>query len=181
MLNIDKDDIRRVASQLDAFYTALKCFIYYVEIKNKQDVEKDNVDCWNFIEFTLIYTMLINWNEVFGINKDNKHWKEITFEQPEYTNRLYHAGEYTYTSWTEYRSNINDLSNNFISFPDPYHHREQKYNLEGIKVSLEVTHDWLYELVADNEGILDTEESEKWPITNKNHIDELKQEIQTIL
>ena len=181
MLQIDKDDIRRVARQLDALYTGLKCFIYYTEIKNKQAVENDNTECWNFIEFTLLYTMLMNWNEVFGIHKNNKHWKEISSEQSEYTNRLYQAGEYTYTSWSEYRSYMNDLRNDFISFPDPYHHRDQNYNLKGIKVSLQVTHEWLHDLVTNNDDILNSEESEKWPIKNEHHIDELRKEIQAVL
>ena len=55
MIRIEEDDIRRIAGQLDALYTALKCFVYYTEVKNKLDIEKDNVQCWDFIEFTLMY------------------------------------------------------------------------------------------------------------------------------
>jgi hypothetical protein len=181
MLHIDKDDIRRVAGQLDALYTALKCFIYLSEIKNKQDADKHNIKCWDFIEFTLMFTLLINWNEIFGINSKTNHWKEITFEQSEYIDKLYAEGNYNYASWTAYRNEINDLCNNFISFPDPYHHKNHKYNLQGIKISLELTHEWLHSLVAENEIIFSSEEAEKWPINNKQHIEELKQEIQAAL
>ena len=181
MLHIDKDDIRRAAGQLDALYTALKCFIYYTEIKNRHNTEKQSSNCWDFIEFTLLYSMLINWNEVFGINTKSDHWKEITFEQDEYTDTLYAAGGYTYASWYEFRRSINDLKNNFISFPDPYHYKNQDYDLEGIRTSLVVTHDWLYSLIANNEDILSKEESDKWPIMNKNLIEELKNEIQVAL
>lgn len=181
MLHIDKEDIRRAAGQLDALYSALKCFIYYTEIKNRHDKEKQNTNCWNFIEFTLLYTMLINWNEVFGINIKHNHWKGITLEQDEYAEKVYAAGGYDYTSWYKFRKNMSDLKNNFISFPDPYHHKNQNYDLEGIRTSLVVTHNWLHDLIADNEGILSKEESEKWPIMNKNLIESLKKEIQVAL
>ena len=181
MIHIKEDDIRRVASQLDALYTSLKCFVYYTEVKNKLDIEKDNVQCWDFIEFTLMYTLLINWNEIFGINAKGVHWKEITFEQEEYMDRLYAAGEFNYASWYEYRQEINNLCNSFITHPDPYHHKNQEYNLKGIKLSLEMTHDWLHDLVAGNKGILSSEECDKWPMSNKNHIQDLKKEIQAAL
>ncbi len=181
ILNINKDDIRRVAGQLDALYTALKCFIYYTEIINRLDTKEQNTNCWDFIEFTLLYTMLINWDEVFGINTKSCHWKEITLEQDEYIDTLYAAGAYTYTSWYEYRRNINDLKNNFISFPDPYHHKNQNYDLEGIRTSLVVTHNWLHGLIENNIGLLSKNESDKWPVMNKNLIEELKREIQLAL
>lgn len=181
MLAINKDDIRRASGQLDALYTALKCFIYYSEIKNRHDTEKQNTNCWDFIEFTLLYTMLINWDEVFGINSKSDHWKEITLEQDDYTDKLYAAGGYTYNSWYEFRRNINDLKNQFISFPDPYHHKDQNYDLEGIRTSLVITHEWLHDLITIKTGILSKEDSKKWPITNNNLIEELKKEIQVAL
>ena len=181
MIHINKDDIRRISKRLDALYTSIKCYIYYMEIKNKKDIEKQNTGCWNFIEFTLLYTLLINWNEVFGINTKQDHWKEITFEQDEYTDKLYAAGGYTYTSWYEFRRNINDLKNDFISFPDPYHHKDQNYDLEDIRISLVVTHDWLHSLIESKEDILSKEESEKWPIADKNHFEVLKEEMQSVL
>ena len=54
----------------------------------------------------------------------------------------------------EFRRNINDLKNNFISFPDPNHHKDQNYDLESIKITLFVTHDWMCALVTNNESIL---------------------------
>ncbi len=180
MFNIDQDDIRRISGQLDTLYTALKCYVYYTEVKSKLDIEKNNAQCWGFIEFTLMYTMLINWNEIFGINAKGNHWKELTFEQDEYIDKLYDSGGYTYASWSEYRRKINDLCNTFISFPDPYHHKNQEYDLTGIKVSLEVTHHWLHKIVADASDILSNEEAEKWPIANINYIEELKKEIQAV-
>ncbi len=177
MLKIDQDDIRRIAGQLDTLYTTLKCYVYYTEIINKLDKQKDNAQYWEFIEFTLLYTLLINWNLIFGINAKGDHWKEITFEQDEYIDTLYISGRYTYASWFDYRHEINDLSNTFISFPDPFHHKNQEYNLEGIKVSLEVTHHWLHKLAANSGDILTSEESKKWPLSKLNYIEELKKEI----
>ena len=181
MLNIDQEDIRRISGQLDTLYTALKCFVYHTEVKDKVDADKNNNQFWEFIEFTLMYTLLINWNEIFGINAKGNHWKEITFEQDEYIDRLYELGNYDYTSWSDYRREINDLCNSFISFPDPYHHKNQQYNLEGIRVSLEITHEWLYKLVANTKDILSEEELSKWPILNKNHIENIKKEIHIAL
>lgn len=181
MLKIDQDDIRRISGQLDTLYTALKCYVYYTEVKNKLDSEKHISQCWDFIEFTLMYTMLINWNEIFGINAKGDHWKEVTFEQDDYIDELYDTGGYTYASWLEYRHEINDLCNSFISFPDPYHHKNQEYNLTGIKVSLQITHQWFHNLISNTKNILSSEESEKWPLTNLNHIEDLKKEIQVIL
>ncbi len=181
MLRIDQDDIRRIAGQLDALYTALKCFVYYTELKNNHSKDENKNQCWNFIEFTLLYTLLINWNELFGLNAKGSRWKEVTLEQDQYTDILYDLGGYNYTSWSEYRREINDLCNSFISFPDPYHHRDQEYNLTGIKISLEHTHHWLHDLVANTDHILSSEESEKWPITNKNYIQDLKMEIRDVI
>ncbi len=180
MFQLNNEDIRKVSGQLDTLYTALKCFIYYTEIKNKLETTKQNIKCLEFIEFTLLYTLLINWNELFGLDKKNNHWKKITLEKPEFTNRLYQAGNYTYVSWSEYRSYINVLCNNFITFPDPYHHRDQSYDLHGVNVSLKVTHCWLQDLVKDSD-IAMNEKIKKWPITNKNHIEELKLQIHAIL
>jgi hypothetical protein len=181
MIHLDKTDIGKISRQLDALYTAFKCFVYYTEIHKQHDSKRTNIEFWDFIEFTSLYTMLINWNEVFGIVKKNNHWKELTLEESEYINRLYQAGEYNYTSWMEYRSYISELCNDFIFFPDPYHHRDQKYNLDGIKTSLEVTHEWFHALVSDNEDLVKSGELNKWPITTKDHIGDLKQEIQTVL
>lgn len=181
MVNLDTADIKKVSRELDAFYTALKSFIYYIELNKQGNANKNNSGFWDYIEFTLLYTMLVNWNEVFGIAKQNKHWNEITLEDSDYINRLYTAGEFNYTSWTEYRNYINELNHNFILFPDPYHHTDQKYNLEGIKVSLEVTHEWFHELVSSNEDIAKSEEITKWPIKTKDHINNLRQEIQAVI
>ncbi len=181
MLNIDQDDIRRIAGQLDALYTALKCYVYYSEVKSYIETEKSNTHIWDFVEFTLLYTLLINWNEIFGINAKGAHWKELTSEQDDFIDKLYDSWEYNYSSWSEYRREINELCNSFISFPDPYHHKNQNYDLTGIKVSLEVTHHWLHDLVADNKDILSDEESEKWPLNNINHINDLKKEIQAVV
>ncbi len=181
MINIDKTHIKKVSRELDAFYTALKSFIYYTELNKQGTTKLNNSEFWSYIEFTLLYTMLVNWNEVFGVAKQNKHWNEITLEVSDYINKLYVAGEFNYTSWTEYRNYINELNHNFILFPDPYHHTDQKYNLEGIKVSLEVTHEWFHDLASSNEDIAKSEEINKWPIKDKDHINNLRQEIQAVI
>ena len=181
MSHIDNTFIEKISSQLDAFYSAIKAFIYYTELNKRIVKEVNNQAFWNFIEFTLLYTMLVNWNEVFGVNKKNKHWKEITLEDPIYLKKLYSAGNYNYTRWTEYRNYINELNNNFILFPDPYHHRDQNYDLEGVKVSLEVTHEWLYDLILENKDMINNQVFNKWPVDAKNYINDLKREVQAVL
>ena len=177
MIKIDIADIEKISRQLDAFYTAYKGFVYYTELHDYQHKNAKIKNFWNFIEFMSLSTLLINWNEIFGITKKNESWKQITFEVPEYIKLLYKEGEFTYSTWTDYRNYINELCNDFIIFPDPYHHSDQKYNLEGIKCSLEITHDWLYKLVSCNNGLINSEYLNRWPVANKNYIKNLKREI----
>ena len=181
MPQIDKYFIEKISRQLDAFYTALKSFIYYTELHKHINKGVNNQEFWNFFEFTSLYTTLVNWNEVFGVNKKNKHWKEITLEDSEYLKKLYTSGNFDYTSWTEYRNYINELNHNFILFPDPYHHKDQNYHLEGVKASLEVTHEWLHKLILEHKEIENNQLPNKWPIQSRNYIEELRQEVQTAL
>ena len=180
MIHIDKSDITRISRELDAFYTSVKCFCYFSGIRQQNTTDGDGAEFRDFIEFTLLHTLLANWTEVFGIGEKNNHWKEITLENPEFIDRLYRAGEFDYKSWTEYRNYVNDLSHDFILFPDPYHHKDQQYDLKGIEASLEITHQWLNELVSSNKNLVASEEIKKWPVEEKNHTDTLKLAVQDI-
>lgn len=181
MSNINNVDIKKISVQLDAFYTALSCFIYYSSINENKNTISSVTNFWKLTEFIYLYTLLENWNKIFGLDCKNYHWKEITFEVPEYTKLFYEAGNFNYTSWTEYRTYVNELTHDFALFPEPYHHINQNYNLDGIKNSLEFTHNWLHELLFVKKKAKNIEELNKWPISNKNHIDNLKKEIQTVL
>ena len=181
MPSVDLKSFRKIADQLDSFYTSLKAFIYYSEIYKQLENGGDNQEFLNFLKFSLLNTMLISWYEVFGIEKKNMHWKEITLENPDYLRKIYDAGNYNYTSWTEYRNYISDLRNNFLNLPDYYHHETQEYDFKGVNTSLEITHKWLYELVSSNEELNNCEEFNKWPVKTKNYIDTIRKEIQTKL
>ena len=181
MSNINNVDIKKISAQLDAFYTALSCFIYYSYINENKNAISSITNFWKLTEFIYLYTLLENWNKVFGLDCKNNHWKEITFEVPEYTKLFYEAGNFNYTSWTEYRTYVNELTHDFALFPDPYHHINQNYNLDGVKNSLEFTHKWLHELLFVKKKAKNIEELNKWPISNKDHIDNLKKEIHTVL
>ena len=181
MSNINNVDISKISVQLDAFYTALSCFIYYSYISENKNAFSSATNFWDLTEFIYLLTLLENWNKTFGLDCKNNHWKEITFEVPEYTKLFYEAGNFNYTSWTEYRAYVNELTHDFALFPDPYHHINQKYNLDGAKSSLEFTHDWLHELLFVKKKVKNIEELNKWPISNKDHIESLKKEIQSVL
>lgn len=181
MSNINNVDIKKISVQLDAFYTALSCFIYYSSINENKNTISSVTNFWKLTEFIYLYTLLENWNKIFGLDCKNYHWKEITFEVPEYTKLFYEAGNFNYTSWTEYRTYVNELTHDFALFPEPYHHINQNYNLDGVKNSLEFTHNWLHELLFVKKKAKNIEELNKWPISNKDHIDNLKKEIQTVL
>lgn len=181
MSNINNVDIKKISVQLDAFYTALSCFIYYSSINENKNTISSVTNFWKLTEFIYLYTLLENWNKIFGLDCKNYHWKEITFEVPEYTKLFYEAGNFNYTSWTEYRTYVNELTHDFALFPEPYHHINQNYNLDGIKNSLEFTHNWLHELLFVKKKAKNIEELNKWPISNKDHIDNLKKEIQPFL
>lgn len=181
MSNINNVDIKKISVQLDAFYTALSCFIYYSSINENKNTISSVTNFWKLTEFIYLYTLLENWNKIFGLDCKNYHWKEITFEVPEYTKLFYEAGNFNYTSWTEYRTYVNELTHDFALFPEPYHHINQNYNLDGVKNSLEFTHNWLHELLFVKKKAKNIEELNKWPISIKDHIDNLKKEIQTVL
>ena len=181
MSDINNVDIKKISTQLDAFYTALSCYIYYSYINENKNFISSVIKFWELTEFVYLTTLLENWNKIFGLECKNNYWKEITFEVPEYTKMFYEIGNFNYTSWTEYRTYINELTHDFTLFPDPYHHLNQKYNLDGIKHSLEFTHKWLHEIFIVKNKSKNGEILSKWPIANKNHINNLKQEIQTVL
>ena len=181
MSNNNNVDIKKISVQLDAFYTALNCFIYYSSINENKNAIGSVTNFWKLTEFIYLHTLLENWNKIFGLDCKNYHWKEITFEVPEYTKLFYEAGNFNYTSWTEYRTYMNELTHDFALFPDPYHHINQNYNLDGVKNSLEFTHNWLHELLFVKKKAKNIEELNKWPISNTDHIDNLKKEVQTVL
>ena len=181
MANNLETNLKKSSRELDAFYTALKSFFYYTELRKYGELNRSNDEFWDLVEFTLLYSMLVNWNEVFGMSKKNTHWNKLTLENSEYVNILYSAGNFDYTNWTEYRRYINEICHNFILFPDPYHHKDQEYNIQGMKISLEITHQWLNEKVSNNTDLVKNDELNKWPLSNKDYINDLKSETQTIV
>ena len=181
MKQFNLSDIQRISRELDAFYTALRAHVYFTEFQKQRDVRRNNAAFWDFAEFTILYSLLINWNEIFGIEARNNHWKEVTLEDPDFVKRLYEAGQFSYASWTEYRSYVNELKHDFVLFPDPYHHRGREYDLAGIGASLEVTQGWLIGLVTGNDDLVDADELCKWPMADENHIASLENEVRKVL
>lgn len=170
-------DIKKISPQLDTFYTAFSCFVYYSSINKFNKNKKLPSNFWKLTEFIYLNTLLENWNTIFGFDCKNNYWKEITFEVPEYTERFYSSYSYNYTSWTEYRAYINELTHNFFLYPDPYHHVDQAYDLEGVESTLLFTHEWLHKLIYIEKKVTSSEGVDKWPIASKNHMDKLSEEI----
>ena len=102
MDSIDNDDIRRISQQLDNFYTAYRSYIYYSQVCNEVTLQKHANDYWKFQKYLLLFSLVVNWCEVFGAHTKNNHWKEITVENQEFNELLYKRGNYNYTSWSSF-------------------------------------------------------------------------------
>ena len=165
---LDNSDIRRISNQLDAFYTAFRSSIYYSEVHNSITIQRHESDFWIFQEYLLLYSLVVNWCEVFGPAAKNNHWKEITLENQEFTKLLYDASNYDYAGWTNYRKYVNDIKNSYLADPDLYHHNKSEIDLYGIDVSLNVTHQWLNQLVLEHEDSLSKEIIDRWPICQRS-------------
>ena len=176
MNTLDNDDIRRISSQLDNFYTAYRSYVYYSKIREKSEIESQANQFWKFQEFVLLFSMVVNWCEVFGPLAKNNHWKELTIEDTEYTKLIYEHGDYDYTSWMSYRKYIEDIKNSFIKNVDLYHHQDPNVDLSGIDVSLGVTHEWLNKLASNESSELSSEVFDKWPINNLALIEEIEED-----
>lgn len=163
-ITLNDNDIRLISSQLDAFYTAYRSSIYYSEVHNSVIIQQSGAEFWTFQKYLLLYSLVVNWCEVFGLSAKNNHWKELTLENPNFTKQLYEASNFDYAGWTNYRKYVNDIKNSYLVEPDLYHHDKAEIDLYGIEVSLNVTHQWLNQLVADNESELTKEVVDRWPI-----------------
>ena len=177
---ISNDDIRRISNQLDAFYTAFRSSIYYSEVCCSAAIQQNNSDFWKFQKYLLLYSLVINWCEVFGVFYKNNHWKEITLENKEYTKLLYDRTNYDYDSWSNYRKYIEDVKNTYLVDPDLYHHESAKIDLYGIDAVLNITHQWLIDLVKENKSRLSDEMINKWPISNHKFSQELREEFRAL-
>ncbi len=180
-MEINYADIKRISGQLDAFYTAYKCYIYYREIADTDLNNNKSSGFWKFQEFLLLYALLINWCEVFGISNKNSHWKEMTLENKEFTGVLYSESGYSYNEWTSYRKYINEIKNSFIVFPDQYHHIQENYDLRGVEISLEITHKWLYDIVKDSKDMPELNNLMKWPLLDLKFMEQLRKDMQQLL
>jgi hypothetical protein len=147
----------------------------------KYGPDQEREEPWGTLEFTLQYSLLANWNEVYGIEKKNNHWKEITLENQEFVRRLYEAAGLDYRGWTDYRNYVNELRHDFVLFPDPYHHSGQEYDLGALQVSLAVSHQWMYELVSANEELANGEDIGKWPLQQQDYLESLERPMETAL
>ncbi len=165
---LNNNDIRRISNQLDAFYTAFRSDIYYNEVHNSVIIQQCDSDFWKFQKYLLLYSLIVNWCEVFGPNAKNNHWKEVTLENRNFTNLLYEASNYDYAGWSNYRKYINNVKNSYITEPDVYHHKDVTLDLYGIDVSLNVTHQWLNQMVEGSEDSLSSSVISRWPIKQRN-------------
>ena len=179
MNSIDNDDIRRISSQLDNFYTAYRSYIYYSLITSKANLEVSADSFWKFQKYLLLFSLVVNWCEVFGALAKNNHWKEITVENSEFTKLLYEQSNYDYSSWSSYRKYIEDTKKSYLINPDIYHHKDPKVDLTGIDVSLNVTHSWLNTLANNSASELASDVFEKWPICNLEFRAEIEEEFDT--
>ena len=77
--NLSDNDIKRISSQLDAFYTAFRSYIYYSEVRHTGAIRKHESEFWIFQKYLLLYSLIVNWCEVFGSNaKNNQGRKSIS-------------------------------------------------------------------------------------------------------
>lgn len=177
---LNNNDIRRISNQLDAFYTAFRSNIYYSEIHNSVIIQQCDNEFWKFQKYLLLYSLIVNWCEVFGPNAKNNHWKEITLENRNFTKLLYEASNFDYAGWSSYRKYVNDVKNSYITEPDEYHHDDVKLDLYGIDVSLNVTHQWLNQMVEGSEDNLSSSVISRWPIDQRTFSRDCRQEFRAL-
>lgn len=180
MKSIENSDFIRISSQLDAFYTAFKSSIYYSEVCNSSYIQQSTSQFWEFQKYLLLYSLVINWCEVFGTNTNNNHWREITLESKEFTRLLYERTNYDYTSWLSYRKYMEDIKTTYLVDPDLYHHEDAHIDLYGIDASLNITHQWLNGLVKENKEKLSDELISRWPIKDRAFSQKLREEFRML-
>jgi hypothetical protein len=180
MNKLDNDDIRRISNELDNFYTAYKSYIYYTEVNNLPAAQTSEHQFWMFEKYLLLYSLVVNWCEVFGVTTKNNHWKEMTLENVEFTKLLYDATSYSYRDWMNYRKHINDQKNMYLSDPDQYHHNQIEIDLYGVGITLDVTHQWLVNCVSINKENLDKDILSRWPVNNRVFDKECRQDFRKI-
>ena len=177
---INRDDIRRISNQLDAFYTAFRSGIYYEEVCNSVVIQQSGSEFWKFQKYLLLYSLVVNWCEVFGPHTVNNHWKEITFENRGFTSMLYERTSFDYTGWSNYRKEVDEIKKTFMTDPDLYHHDSAEIDLYGIEASLNITHQWLYDLVQENKENLPEEVINRWPIRNRTFSQDVRHEFRNL-
>ena len=177
---LSNDDIRRITNQLDVFYTAFRSSIYYSEVCCSTTIQQYESQFWKYQKYLLLYSLVINWCEVFGAHAKNNHWKEITLENKEYTKLLYDRTNFDYASWSAYRKYVDEIKYTYLVDPDIYHHENAEINLYGIDAVLNITHQWLNDLVNKNNSRLSDEIINKWPIKNHKFSQELREEFRAL-
>ena len=181
MDSIDNDDIRRISQQLDNFYTAYRSYIYYSQVCNEVTLQKHANDYWKFQKYLLLFSLVVNWCEVFGAHTKNNHWKEITVENQEFNELLYKRGNYNYTSWYSYRKYIEEVKKSYLTNLDVYHHANPDVDLTGMGASLSIIHAWLNNLAKKSKAKIKNEVYDRWPINNLDFDREIEEEFRNLL
>ncbi len=137
--------VHKVANEIECLYTAADCLIGFEQL-NKRYETQQAPDFWQHVHSALMGAFVINFCKLFGVDCNDRFWKQLTIEQKEFRERIYSATGFDYNHWMDYRKSMTELRNRISVHLTPYSKIRDIPDFEPARQMLQICHHWFAEL-----------------------------------
>ncbi len=133
-------------------YTGLRDMIYFTALEQRLGDGQECAPFWLHVKTDLFGAGVMNWCKLFGVDKEDPFWKQVTLEHPDFRRELYRVTGLDYQGWYDYRRQMSQFRNAMLVHPDPYADFEQVPEAAPALASLKLSHRWLHPLAKGLPG-----------------------------
>ncbi|HBC58077.1 MAG TPA: hypothetical protein DCZ03_13005 [Gammaproteobacteria bacterium] len=163
--HLDIKILLKVENELENLYAVVDAYQAMQAIQIKVTEVERTHPFWREILTSLTSLFVINWCKLFGIDSDDRFWKQATLEQKEFRELVYRNAGFDYQEWNQYRHAMHELKNELIIHLTPYHKIDHPVDLAQAFSVAESCHHWLHAVMKD----VDISEG---PVTQKDYVAE---------
>ena len=150
-VHLDRKILHKVESELDNLYAIIDAYQAMQAIQIKVGEVDRTYPFWREVLTSLTSLFVINWCKLFGIDSDDRFWKQATLEQKEFRELIYKNAGFDYQEWNQYRHAMHELKNELILHLTPYHQIDHPVDLAQAFAVAESCHQWLHEVMKEGD------------------------------
>lgn len=135
---------------LNAFFRSYYSFTTLS--KHCKELDKMHGDLYPFthLQNVLLYDTVINWCKIFGVDREDCHWKRLVKNHDHFRKYLFSKLGKNKKEFSEYHSKMIDFRNKWVVHFDPKHTHNVVPYFEIAHDSAVILHSYLKEQTEDN-------------------------------